>query len=239
MTSDRWTAGARTVPHVDTPGCCRTCFGATSGVAYDRCYRCARRWATHPEFAGACDLIVPCTIATEPSAWYSALWQYKTGSHGGSPAAALRSVLVTWLRHHMGRVRDALGGPVEVLTVVPSARQAMPTQLLRIVESLQPPPHVHVGAVAQFRRDTPLPPRRLIPDAIAVTAAVSGRRVLLIEDTWVSGSRALSTAIAIRRAGARTIALVPIARMVYLAQMTTAYADAASSPLALDSYPRA
>lgn len=59
---------------------------------------------------------------------------------------------------------------------------------------------------------------------------VSGRRIVLVEDTWVSGSPAVSTAIALRRAGAAAIVLTPIARKADADAMTDEYAAATAGP---------
>jgi predicted phosphoribosyltransferase len=44
--------------------------------------------------------------------------------------------------------------------------------------------------------------------------AVSGARVLLLDDTYVSGSRAQSAGAALRGAGARSVLIVPIGRVL-------------------------
>lgn len=80
--------------------------------------------------------------------------------------------------------------------------------------------------------------RSLHPEAFEVSDDIAGERVLLIEDTWVTGSTALSTAIALRRKKPQSLALVPIARMVYEVDMTDAYHVAAASPIDFAAYPR-
>jgi predicted amidophosphoribosyltransferase len=45
-------------------------------------------------------------------------------------------------------------------------------------------------------------------------AAVRGSRVLLLDDTYVSGARAQSAAAALRRSGARSILVVPLGRVI-------------------------
>jgi hypothetical protein len=56
------------------------------------------------------------------------------------------------------------------------------------------------------------------PRAFAVPSAcrpaVSGARVLLLDDTYVSGSRAQSAAATLRRAGARSVLIVPLGRVI-------------------------
>ncbi len=52
------------------------------------------------------------------------------------------------------------------------------------------------------------------PAAFAVGADAKGRRVLLLDDTWVTGARARSAAVALGRAGAEVVAIVVAGRAV-------------------------
>jgi predicted amidophosphoribosyltransferase len=45
-------------------------------------------------------------------------------------------------------------------------------------------------------------------------AAVRGSRVVLVDDTYVSGARSQSAAAALRRAGARSVTVVPLGRVI-------------------------
>lgn len=196
-------------------------------------------WPGFAGFNSACDLIVPCTIAVSPSEWYTAMLTYKTG---GSPelVSAVIVALWRWVGHHWSHIVDALGGEPDIVTVVPSTSRAMPTPLFKVVAS-QPLMRDRLRAVVKY--DSGNVPvgwqhRRLAPTAFIVDPVVNGRRVLIIEDTWVSGSTPLSTAMAVRRAGASRIALVAIARMVYETNMSEAYAAAASSPVDFTRWPR-
>jgi hypothetical protein len=47
-------------------------------------------------------------------------------------------------------------------------------------------------------------------DAFAVPAPASGRRVLLVDDTWVTGARARSAAVALDRAGWSVVAILVV-----------------------------
>ncbi len=80
--------------------------------------------------------------------------------------------------------------------------------------------------------------KALEPEAFRVSSDVRTERVLLLEDSWATGSTPLSAAIAVRRAGAATLALVSIARMVYEDAMTDEYDDAASTPIDFARFPR-
>jgi phosphoribosylpyrophosphate synthetase len=63
------------------------------------------------------------------------------------------------------------------------------------------------------------------PEAFAVAApwrgSLEGARVLLLDDLYVSGSRAQSAAAALRRAGARPVLIVPMGRVIRPATIAT------------------
>jgi len=52
------------------------------------------------------------------------------------------------------------------------------------------------------------------PGAFRVVGPVTGRRVLIIEDTYTSGARSQSAAVAIANAGGDVVAIVPIGRLI-------------------------
>ena len=58
------------------------------------------------------------------------------------------------------------------------------------------------------------PARRAFEVPAAHTPAVAGRRTVLLDDTYVSGARAQSAAAALRRAGARSVVIVVLGRVL-------------------------
>jgi predicted amidophosphoribosyltransferase len=166
--------------------------------------------------------------------------QYKWSGKWSTYAPALASVLWAWLNEHWDDLANALGGTPTLVIVVPSRSVPMPTPLYRIAEMLpklegllSPAIDYDSSAVERSWKR-----KSLEPDAFRVSRDVAGERVLLLEDTWVTGSTPLSTAIAVRRAGATSLALVPIARMVYEDAMTDAYRAAAFAPIDFAPFPR-
>lgn len=233
-----WAPEIRTVPNETTYGACRVCLGTCGG--YPTCYKCGKLWTPHAEFAGACDLIVPCTVAVSPGPWYTAMLQYKWSGQWNTYAPALASVLWAWLNEHWVDLANVLGGPPTLVTVVPSRSDPMPTPLYRIAMA-QPTLGGLLSAAISYDSSAvegEWKRKSLEPDAFKVSSDVEGERVLLLEDTWVTGSTPLSAAIAARRTGAASLALVPIARMVYQDAMTDPYRVAASAPVDFSSFPR-
>jgi hypothetical protein len=174
--------------------------------------------------------VLPARLCPLPSPLYTVLLGYKE-----SPVAEARrrfGVLVraltsSFLGARRADVTALLGGPVDVVSVVPSthrsgvaplarvdglARAVMsalpgaawdPDLLCRTDAPGGPPPvsHMHPNPAAFHLR----PPDRL---------AVAATRVLLLDDTYVSGARAQSAAAALHLAGVRSVLVIPIGRVL-------------------------
>jgi hypothetical protein len=119
-----------------------------------------------------------------------------------------------------------VGGPIDVVALVPSTHRPGPAPLA-LVDGLE---DVVAGALpaarwapALLRRaDQPggwPPVGHMRPDAGAFMvppqdrAALRGARVLLLDDTYVSGARAQSAAAALQHTGARTV-IGPLGRVL-------------------------
>lgn len=234
-----WANDIHNVPSEDTDGACGFCLGA-SGAGYQSCYRCAMHWMIQaPDIGDTCDLIVPCTVAVPPSRWYTAMFHYKRQAGWRRYAGVVAQVLHAWLGSHWSEVVGALDGAPTVVSVVPSASAPMPTPLAHVVMAQPLLKQVSTQAVSYVGESHDWKRRRLSPESFATDShVVSGKTVLLVEDTWVTGSTALSAAVAVRRAGAAKLALLSIARMANTDYMTDAYLEAARPPFNPALYPR-
>jgi hypothetical protein len=197
------------VPPLEPYVTCEACLGPVARFA--RCYGCSSIFnAGAPEqLAGR---IVPMTVALNPSPWYSRLVSYKGMQPGnGIVLAAVAHLFVTF---HMPRLVALLGGPVDAYTIVPSTRGVeFEQQALRKVVQVS-------GLRGKFfqllrhAKGTAIPRQSYAPKAFPVIESVNAGRIVLLEDTWVSGSKALSAAGALLEAGAESVVILPIARMV-------------------------
>jgi hypothetical protein len=133
--------------------------------------------------------------------------------------------LCAWfLSDHARCVAAAAGqGLVDLVLPVPSTSRPGGSPLDR-VNGL--PAHVE-EALAPTARWSPLLLQRtrgtighMRPNAAAFAvppsarSTVAGARILLVDDTYVSGARAQSAAAALRRAGARATVIVPLGRLL-------------------------
>lgn len=199
----------RSVPSYRDGAVCSLCRGPVSG--YARCYGCKElRDAAPFPLEGR---VVPMSVAPSPGPWYSRLATYKT--FHPEHMAVLASLTYLFLVTHQRRIAELLGGDFDHLAVVPSTRGVQAeTQPLRRVLSM-------VEALEE-RASTPLrhvPGRKIArqsfaPDAFTCDAGVRGGRIVLLDDTWVTGAKAASAAGALYQAGAEAVLILPIARRV-------------------------
>ena len=114
----------------------------------------------------------------------------------------LAYVLATFLVRHRGRL-----GEFDVVTVVPSTKQRRTVHPLIdvLARRLTITRYRFVEALTTSSSNN----RQHRPDEYTVQVAVSGQRVLLIDDQWTSGASLQSSAIALKRTGAaRVVGLV-------------------------------
>jgi hypothetical protein len=170
---------------------------------------------------------VPARLCPLPSALYAVLLGYKE-----SPVAEERRHLGEVVRVLCGQfladaetdLRAAAGGAFNVVVPVPSTRRAGLSPLARVEGLGREVTGAVPGAAwapSALRRDRlgGAPLAHMHPHARGFTvrdgsAAVEGRRVLLLDDLYVSGSRAQSAAASMRFAGARAVVVAPLGRVL-------------------------
>lgn len=190
------------------PEICTVCRGpARPGCA--RCYQCARHDLLGPGMLA--DAVVPVCYAVKGTAFATDLWRYKSW-RTPSPGArtSMLALLLAFLHDHGACVWRQAAMPA------PGRLAVVPTGCGR------PGPHPLLELAAPYLR---LPVTRLVirpgeqgryPNANRFSAERTGRgaSVLLLEDTWVSGASAQSAAAALKRAGARHVAVVVLGRHI-------------------------
>jgi hypothetical protein len=146
------------------------------------------------------------------------LWQYKSPHlqpPDAGPAAAelLRALLLRFLRDHGPCVWRAAGWPgggaPTHVAVVPTGRARPGAHPLRaLIAPYLSTPWAQLRALPAVSRERDLDPERFR------ACGVTGARVLLLDDTWTTGASAQSAAMALRRAGAVSVATVVLGRHV-------------------------
>lgn len=194
-------------------GVCETCLTFTDG--YPQCYVCSR---SQPWL----DAVLPISYSVAHEQLHHALAAYKRLS--GEVAQRLRrelaAVLWRFLDRHESCVAARAGvSAFEVVTTVPAGRSGHDAAhpLAEIVGQTCEPTR------GRYRRlldrteveaeDHEFHPGRYQPLARpGGQPTLDGQSVLLIDDTWTTGSSAQSAAAALKRAGAGAVALVVIGR---------------------------
>jgi adenine/guanine phosphoribosyltransferase-like PRPP-binding protein len=169
-------------------------------------------------------LVMPVRLCPVPSPLYTVLMGYKESPVDLARRRFSRLVadhLTSYLDRHGPCVVTALGGPADVVLPVPSSARPSGAPLGHIAglgmvatETLGRPvrwrPDLLRRSVAPVGHMRPHRSAFVVADPVAVADA----RVVLLDDTYVSGSRAQSAAAALRRAGARSVVIVPVGRIL-------------------------
>jgi hypothetical protein len=206
-------AGTLSAPAPFAAGLCRTCFGpAQPGGA--RCYQCR----LHAECASGslASVVVPVAYAVKGGPLARNLWLYKSGQPGADGAGrALTALLLVFLREHgpcvwrqagwAGAARRA--GPTH-LAVVPSCRGRTGLHPIRSLAE----PYLRLPWATLLARPGADGDTRDLDPGRFTAAGLDGAQVLLLDDTWTTGASVQSATMALRRAGASTVAVVVLGR---------------------------
>jgi hypothetical protein len=194
-------------PQPAWPGLCASCRGPVR-PGHARCFQCDLHAQCAP--GSLADLIVPVAYAGKGGAHARNLWLYKSDQGGAAAArAVVRAMLVVFLRDHGPCVWAGAGMAAPThLAVVPSGRgRRGPHPLRALIAPYLAMPWAELSA----RPGAGQPSRDLDPDRYDAPP-LPGSRVVLMDDTWTTGASAQSAAMALRRAGARSVAVIVVGR---------------------------
>ena len=159
------------------------------------------------------DVVAPAAYAPKGGCLARNLWLYKSARpEAGQAGTALRALLLVFLHDHGEVVWQQAGmtSPTHAC-VVPSRRGRPGPHPLQVLlgEFLALP-----WAVLRIQPGADPVARALDPDRFRAPRPLTGASVLLLDDTWTSGGSAQSAAVALKRAGARSVAAVVLGRHV-------------------------
>lgn len=191
-------------------GRCVVCRGPAH-ARFLRCFHCARHWRSAPALLA--DAVVPLSYSIPGTAHARMLRLYKSQAYYRHEAcAALRRLLLVFLRDH-GRCLWASAGmaaPSHV-AVVPSGCGRTGVHPLR---ALVEPYLALPWAVLTACPGELVQAREFGTGRYRAAAPLPGATVLLLDDTWASGSSAQSAAAALRLAGSRSVVTVVLGRHI-------------------------
>ncbi len=206
---DRRAAGLG-VPPPGPGGECHTCRGPAR-PGYTRCFQCELHAQSAPGLLA--DAVVPVAYAAKGGELARDLWRYKSGGPGSTTAGTrLLSLLLVFLHDHGHCVwqRAGMTYPSHIC-VVPSGRARPGPHPLRVLVS----PFLSLPwAGLRPRPDGDPWARALDCERFRASQPLAGAGVLVIDDTWASGSSAQSAAVALKLAGAVAVATVVLGRHV-------------------------
>lgn len=170
--------------------------------------------------------VLPVHLCPIPCPLYTVLMGYKESPVDEARQRFTRRVhelFVTFFAEHRACLTHAVGGGVDLVLPVPSSSRPGRAPLERVeglgdlaAAALGPAarwgPHVlqrYSGAIGHMQ-----PNARAFAVPRASRPVVSLSRVVLLDDTYVSGARAQSAAAALRLSGARSVLIVPLGRVL-------------------------
>ncbi|MCY1141567.1 phosphoribosyltransferase [Actinoplanes sp. Pm04-4] len=215
-TTDQWSTWAieqHVVRPVATSQSCDLCFGAvgyrSDGIPFQRCNHC-------DSYPRALDTYVPICSSLDDGL-ESLLHRYKDfGVQYRWMAAPLTSLLKDFLERHLPCL-EARSGRLHVATIVPSGNDGRAFDHLRDAIRLIDDWPIRWTFDLIGKAKSGRPERGVIDPTFyrAGQAAPSGIGVLLVDDTWTSGSTLISAAMCLRGRGLPRIAGLTIGRQLH------------------------
>jgi hypothetical protein len=170
--------------------------------------------------------VLPAYLCPVPGSLYTVLMGYKEAPVAEARrrfAGRVSRLFADFFVTHRTCLAEATGDGVDLIVPVPSSSRPGRASL-EAVDGLGARSVASVWSGASWapgvlqRAEGAIGAMRPNARAFAVPdswrATVRGSRVLLLDDTYVSGARAQSAAAALRRGGARTVLIVPLGRVI-------------------------
>jgi hypothetical protein len=168
--------------------------------------------------------VLPMAVCTVTDPLYAALIGYKESPVAETRSrctAALMAHAAGFLAAHRACLEMALGGAPDLVVPVPSTHRPDGSPLAHLgLARLLPESFGRAAGLADWltRGSAPIGHMHPHPDAFGVPPRfrhrVGAARILLVDDTYVSGARAQSAAAALRSSGARSVVVLPLARLL-------------------------
>ncbi|HEX6341894.1 hypothetical protein [Umezawaea sp.] len=190
------------------PGVCATCWRDVASGTH--CDRCREHVAAAPHLLA--DVVVPIALAVSGKQFADELGQYKNSRRHDVRrrlGLGLAAVAERFTATHETCLAGA--GRFDIVTTVPSARGRAPHPLATIVGRTMSTTRERYRALLEPGSRTAAG-RTFAVDRFTCSEPLSGRRVLLVDDTWTTGASAQSAAAALRLAGASTVATLVLGR---------------------------
>lgn len=197
---------------------CAYCFGP-KGPGFPHCFSCNKLIQSGAPKA-LLGRVVPVSMAISPGPWYNRMSRYKLADTDDMYLVAAAAYAA--LEAYRSELVSMLGGVIDAICVTPSTRGVADGKSLRLLNSIElisdvtrpvvPLLH-HVDGRPKIRNT--FTPQLFDGDR----SRVEGRRIVLVDDTWVTGAATISAAAALQRLGAASLVIMPIARRLETASI--------------------
>lgn len=211
---------------------CGLCAGIWD-TGFTSCYHCPS-WSMRTDLASRLGFV---TYAVEGQQSGHIMYGYKAPipSHKNHQAVDLMNRYA--IIRHWNCLNQSSLGPLTHWATVPSVSKAGTSHPLHQINArlfgTTTLPDVGLATAAEAVKT-----RGLRPENFTVPHRIDNAHVLLIEDTWVTGGSAQSAAAALKRAGARAVTLLVIARWLDLRRgETRSFASTLTSQFDPDACP--
>lgn len=177
--------------------------------AYVRCATCHTAYHSLGQLEG----VTAVSLCTRPSNLRDWLTCYKQTGHESCRASrdALSTMLAGYLAVQVGPMQERWG-EWDVLTVVPSTGGSVDHPLSDLIANCGADTRAPIRTLLR-RTGVPLTRRDFTPDAY-VADDIEGLRVLVVDDVYVTGTRAQSAAAALRLGGAVPVRILVLGRRI-------------------------
>lgn len=203
---------------VRTPGLtCAVCAAfVTNG--YQRCMKCNDQFRKYGRRLA--DLVVPLTYGVAEETSGTLMHRYKS-NRPGELWVDFSLLLLTALRQHGPCVARTVREPIAHYVGVPSLRGRPGVHpLLQFTDDAK----ITSPSLTLLAADGARTTRTVQSGTFTISdpAGISGRHVVVLDDTWTTGGNAQSAALALRDAGASHVSIVVVARWINFDYQPTA-----------------
>jgi hypothetical protein len=164
--------------------------------------------------------VVPVSMAISPGPWYNRMSRYKLADTDDMYLVAAAAYAA--VEAYRSALTSMLGGSIEAICVTPSTRGVEDVKSRRLLHSLElisdatrPVESLLQHVIGEQKLRHTFTPMLFGGDR----ARIEHRRIILIDDTWVTGATTVSAAAALQRLGAASIVIMPIARRIETASL--------------------
>lgn len=198
----------------DSRRTCSYCAGVPANPQFTTCYPCGK---VYP-WVEASDARGFVSYGWDRSQSARVMYGYKDATPNWQARRLVQILLYYALHEHLRCASHPQHGEPNSWAVVPSLRGRTHAQVLHQLASslLRDTPEIQMSPSSQV-----VDPRTFRPENFAVLSNVGSRHVVLIDDTWTSGSHAESAAAALKRAGADRVTVLVLARWLDLSRGDT------------------